>query len=71
VRGGSWDDLAEHCRSASRNSSDPSWNGIDPDNPKSIWWLWNADFVGFRVVRALQEQENLQGLKSRVTKKSH
>jgi formylglycine-generating enzyme required for sulfatase activity len=70
VRGGSFEDPAGRCRSASRRGSDKSWNRIDPDKPQSIWWVWNADFVGFRVVRAVEEQANLKGIKSKVTKKS-
>jgi formylglycine-generating enzyme required for sulfatase activity len=70
VRGGSWEDPASRCRSAARRGSERSWNKIDPDVPKSLWWLWNADFVGFRVVRAVEEQANLKNLKSRVTKQS-
>jgi formylglycine-generating enzyme required for sulfatase activity len=70
VRGGSWDDAAEKCRSAARGASDPRWNRSEPLVPKSIWWLGDADFIGFRVVRAVEEQENLRGLKSQVTKES-
>jgi formylglycine-generating enzyme required for sulfatase activity len=70
VRGGSWEDPAGKCRSAARRGSDKTWNQMDPDQPQSIWWLWDADFVGFRVVRAVEEQENLKGIKSQVTKRS-
>jgi len=34
--------------------------------PQSIWWHTEATFVGFRVVRPLEEQENLKGLRSKV-----
>ncbi|QEH38905.1 Serine/threonine-protein kinase pkn1 [Aquisphaera giovannonii] len=64
ARGGSWADRAEACRSAARRSSHPSWNQTDPDG--SIWWLWDADFVGFRMARAVEEQDDLKGLRSRV-----
>jgi formylglycine-generating enzyme required for sulfatase activity len=70
VRGGSWADAASQCRSGSRRASDKSWNRSDPGRPQSIWWLANADFVGFRVVRALDEQEQLQGIESKVTPQS-
>jgi formylglycine-generating enzyme required for sulfatase activity len=63
VRGGSWDDKAPLLRSAARLSSDPKWNRADPEKPPSIWWLANCDFVGFRVVRAVEEQDNLKGLR--------
>lgn len=68
VRGGSWDDEAFMLRSAARRASNDDWSMLDPQQPKSIWWHTNATFVGFRVVRPLEEQENLKGLKSKVTK---
>jgi formylglycine-generating enzyme required for sulfatase activity len=70
VRGGSWADAAERCRSAARRASDPSWNKMDPARPQTIWWLWDADFVGFRVVHAVEEQEELRGLRPKVTRDS-
>lgn len=70
VRGGSWADAAAQCRSASRRGSDASWNRRDPMRPQSIWWLWNVDFVGFRVVRAVEEQRNLEGIRSKITPES-
>jgi formylglycine-generating enzyme required for sulfatase activity len=66
ARGGSWADPAAWCRSAARRGSDKSWNRTDPD--PSIWWLADADFVGFRVARAVAEQKELRGLRSRVTR---
>jgi formylglycine-generating enzyme required for sulfatase activity len=53
VRGGSWDDDAEKLRSAARRGSSQGWKIQDPQIPKSIWYLTNARFVGFRVVRPL------------------
>jgi formylglycine-generating enzyme required for sulfatase activity len=70
VRGGHWDDIAARCRSSARRGSDPAWNKRDPAKPKSMWWLADADFVGFRVVRAVQEQRELRGVRSRVTSQS-
>jgi formylglycine-generating enzyme required for sulfatase activity len=70
ARGGSWVDAAAGCRSAARFSSDPSWNRRDPARPQSLWWLSDADFVGFRVARAVEEQPELRGLRSMVTQKS-
>jgi formylglycine-generating enzyme required for sulfatase activity len=67
VRGGSWADGPAGCRSAARRGSDKSWNKKDPGRPQSIWWLSDGDFVGFRVVRAVEEQDNLRGLRSKVT----
>lgn len=51
VRGGSWDDDPEALRSATRRGSEPRWKQRDPQVPKSDWWLTDASFVGFRVVR--------------------
>jgi formylglycine-generating enzyme required for sulfatase activity len=70
VRGGSWADGADRCRSAAREASRPAWNRIDPMRPRSIWWLANGDFVGFRVVRALGEKDDLADVESKVTPKS-
>ncbi|MDG3005211.1 formylglycine-generating enzyme family protein [Paludisphaera mucosa] len=67
ARGGSWADPAAACRSASRRGSDATWNQMDPDG--SIRWVWDADFVGFRVVRAVDEQEDLKGVRSLVTRR--
>ena len=67
VRGGSWDDPAGRLRSAARRGSTEDWNRRDPQSPQSIWWHTDATFVGFRVVRAVEEQENLKGLRSRIT----
>jgi formylglycine-generating enzyme required for sulfatase activity len=68
VRGGSWDDDPEALRSAARRASNLDWSQQDPQRPQSIWWHTDATFVGFRLVRPLEEQENLRGLKSQVVK---
>jgi formylglycine-generating enzyme required for sulfatase activity len=70
VRGGSWDHDAGRLRCAARLPSSAEWIRRDPQSPQSIWWLTDATFVGFRVVRALKEQRELEGLRSRVTKES-
>ena len=70
VRGGSWDHDAPALRCAARMASQGEWNRRDPQSPRSIWWLTDATFVGFRLVRALEEQKELVGLRSRVTKES-
>lgn len=68
VRGGSWNDEADRVRCAARQASSPDWSGQDPQAPRSIWWHTDATFVGFRVVRPLQEEEKLKGLRSLVKK---
>ncbi len=54
VRGGSWDDDAQRCRAAARRFSVKDWKKQDPQIPQSIWYLTDANFVGFRVVRPLR-----------------
>jgi len=70
VRGGSWADSADKCRSAVRRISDQSWQKWDPASPQSLWWLTRMDVVGFRVALAEEEQPELVGLKPKVVKKS-
>jgi len=70
TRGGSWENDAAGCRSASRRGSDKSWIKLDPQRPQSIWWLTSAEHVGFRIVRPIVEQENLKGIRSLVTRES-
>jgi formylglycine-generating enzyme required for sulfatase activity len=70
ARGGSWADQPVGLRSSGRRGSDKTWIKLDPQRPQSIWWLTSAEFVGFRVVRPVEEQENLLSLRSKVTKQS-
>ncbi|UJH90165.1 formylglycine-generating enzyme family protein [Antarcticibacterium sp. 1MA-6-2] len=51
VRGGSWMDDGSGLRCASRAASSKKWKQRDPQMPKSLWWLTDAPFVGFRLVR--------------------
>ncbi len=68
ARGGSWDDDPEKLRSAARMSSNLEWSVQDPQRPQSIWWHTDATFVGFRLVRPVEEQADLKGVKSLVIK---
>jgi len=54
VRGGGWADDASRLRCGSRNSSDASWKTQDPQLPKSIWYMTDAQWLGFRLVRPLR-----------------
>jgi formylglycine-generating enzyme required for sulfatase activity len=54
VRGGSWDDEAPLLRSAARRASTKDWKQQDPQIPQSIWYLTDASFVGFRLLRPLR-----------------
>ena len=53
ARGGSCDDQPLDCRSAKRMVADKEWKKQDPQFPQSIWWVTDAPYVGFRVVRPL------------------
>jgi formylglycine-generating enzyme required for sulfatase activity len=53
-RGGNCeDDEAVNLRSARRFPSVADWKKQDPQYPQSIWWVTDAAYVGFRVVRPL------------------
>ncbi len=54
VRGGSWQDDPEALRSAARRGSTKDWKMQDPQIPQSIWYLTDAQFLGFRVIRPLR-----------------
>jgi formylglycine-generating enzyme required for sulfatase activity len=66
VRGGSFIDPAAKCRSSARTFSEKNWLRRDPQRPQSIWWMTEADWVGFRVVRAVDEYDNLKNVRSLV-----
>lgn len=51
LRGGSWKDTASKLCCTSREGSQQDWKQRDPQIPKSNWWLTDAPFVGFRIVR--------------------
>lgn len=54
IRGGSYLDEAFDLRSSARLASDPEWKAIDPQIPKSNWWMPEASFIGIRLVRPAQ-----------------
>ena len=55
LKGGSYIDEAVELRSANRTKWLPEWNRRDPQIPKSQWWLTDAPFAGFRLVRPLKQ----------------
>jgi len=69
ARGGSWTDDAPLLRSAARTVSDVDWMSEDPQFPRSIWWLTERDYVGFRVCLPTDEYPALVGLKPKMLKK--
>jgi formylglycine-generating enzyme required for sulfatase activity len=54
ARGGHYDADPDMLRSAARNPSEPGWKQQDPQLPKSIWYLTDATWLGFRIVRPLE-----------------
>ena len=54
VRGGGWADEPDRLRSAARLGSDATWQQQDPQLPKSQWYLTDAPWLGFRIVRPQQ-----------------
>ena len=51
VRGGSFRDAAQAVGPAARAVQTDAWNERDPQIPQSRWWMSDAPFVGFRIVR--------------------
>ena len=55
LKGGHFRDDAVDLRSAARLPSNRKWNARDPQIPKSKWWIADAPFVGFRIVRPVKQ----------------
>lgn len=55
VRGATWMDEQGKISCSNRRASNPNWKRLDPQLPKSLWWHTNAQFLGFRIVRPLNE----------------
>jgi formylglycine-generating enzyme required for sulfatase activity len=51
IRGGSWNDDEAAVTCTARVKSDASWKRHDPQLPKSIWYMTDAQWLGFRLVR--------------------
>ena len=51
TRGGSFKDPANAVGPSARAVQADAWNERDPQLPKSRWWLSDAPFAGFRIVR--------------------
>ncbi len=65
ARGGSWKFESDKLRSAARLPSNPDWKEQDPNLPKSAWYMTDALFVGFRIIRpfrvpSAEERKNLR-----------
>ena len=70
VRGGGFEDEPAMLRSAARRASEPEWSRRDPQLPQSIWWHTDAIYVGFRVVRPVEETPALKDFQSKITRQS-
>jgi len=55
LKGGSYADNATELRCANRTKWLPEWNRRDPQIPKSKWWLTDAPFAGFRLLRPFKQ----------------
>jgi len=55
VKGGNFQTEKKDLTSQYRMPADPIWNRRDPQIPKSKWWNADAPFVGFRIVRPLNQ----------------
>jgi formylglycine-generating enzyme required for sulfatase activity len=51
VRGGSWKDDVPAVTCTARVASEASWKRQDPQLPKSVWYMTDAQWLGFRLVR--------------------
>lgn len=51
VWGGSYQSEEGEVHCSARTEKVPEWHESDPQLPKSKWWLSDAPFVGFRLVR--------------------
>ena len=54
ARGGDYSSSVEALRCAARSFEEDWWRSGDPQIPKSIWWLPEMDFIGFRVARSVE-----------------
>jgi len=54
ARGGDYSGSVEALRCAARSFEEEWWRSGDPQIPKSIWWLPEMDFIGFRVARSVE-----------------
>ena len=54
ARGGDYSCSADKLRCAARTFEQEWWRSGDPQIPKSIWWLPEMDFIGFRVACSIE-----------------
>ena len=54
ARGGDYSCSGDKLRCAARTFEQDWWRSGDPQIPKSIWWLPEMDFIGFRVACSIE-----------------
>ncbi len=59
ARGGSWESPGEELRCSARAFEEDFWRFMDPQVPKSKWWLPQMGFIGFRVARSVEPAESV------------
>ena len=57
ARGGDYSCSPEELRCAARAFEEKWWRSGDPQIPKSIWWLPEMDFIGFRVACSVKKSK--------------
>ena len=57
ARGGDHTCSIDGLRCAARTYEEPWWRSGDPQFPKSVWWLPEMDFIGFRVACSVDKPE--------------
>jgi formylglycine-generating enzyme required for sulfatase activity len=50
LMGACYNDGPESVTCSTRKTPDAAWNDTDPQIPRSVWWLADAPFAGFRVI---------------------
>ena len=57
ARGGDYSSSIEELRCAARAFEEEWWRSGDPQFPKSKWWLPEMDFIGFRIARSIDTND--------------
>ncbi len=54
TKGGHWKQQLSYLAASKRHPSAPEWKKTDPQDPKSQWYLSDAPWLGFRIVRPVK-----------------
>ena len=55
AKGGGFKSNINELRLADRMPQTENWNRRDPQIPRSKWWLTDGDYIGFRIVKPLNQ----------------